>query len=186
MNKILLVITIIVSFIIGWSFKGMIDNPSITYGDTITSVTIYNDTTIYTVNNINTKKLETIYVEKPIEIDTSAILQAYYNKYTYSSFINDTNVSISINDTVSQNSIVGRSINYKINKSNTIITKNINNYIKKNGFFIGVSTTTDLNKINSFTPSFIYTNKKRSAISAGYDLLNKNIFAGIYYKIEKK
>jgi len=84
--------------------------------------------TVYNTDTIYKEKLDTIIFTDSIPVlptkeDTLRILSRYFAKFVYTGTIADSSVNIVIKDTISQNTIVGRSVSYKLLKPQTIINE---------------------------------------------------------------
>ncbi|MDI1233186.1 MAG: hypothetical protein PSX81_02765 [bacterium] len=99
--------------------------------DTTIAITHFTDSTSHVINNINYYVTKTITTNIPAVIDTQAVLKDYYSKKTGSNNYRDSNMSITVFDTLFKNSIVGRGLNYKILRPNTTIEKTITNTVTK-------------------------------------------------------
>lgn len=64
----------------------------------------------------------------PIEIDTSAILKDYFAKHYYTRTWEDTLLTVTLQDVISQNTPTSNIFTYKILRPQTIVTNITNNY----------------------------------------------------------
>jgi hypothetical protein len=89
--------------------------------------TVYSDTTIYKTEYVPKYiKVPGAVVEIPADIDTTAILKDYYQKYYYEDIVNDIDgegSTATIMDTISTNRIISRRTKFDIR--NKIITETI-------------------------------------------------------------
>jgi len=132
-----------------------------------------------------------IYVPVPISVDTLAILTDYYAKRVYIDTLKlaDSLGYIVINDTVSQNSLLGRLWTAQVNKiqiRETLIVKDL----PKNQVYIGLSGGFDkVNVVNFIGPSLLLKTKsdKIYSIGVGYSASKTiSIQGSIYWKIKLK
>ena len=123
-------------------------------------------------------KLDTVEIA-----DTVEILGNYFASYVYNdSLINDS-LKLWINDSISQNTIQSRQINYNLIYPTKIITNEI--YSPKRQLYGGFNIIGNQNSIQYFGPGLIYTTKKNQAYNLGIGLDNKlkpNLNVGIYWK----
>lgn len=130
-----------------------------------------------------------IYVEVPAKVDTLSILKDYYAKRIYIDTLelNDSMGYITVNDTISENSILGRLWEAQLNK--TTITEQITvKELPKNQVYIGLVGGLDRQNIVNFAgPSVLLKTKsdKIYSIGVGYSG-NKTVSVqgGIYWKIK--
>ena len=130
-----------------------------------------------------------IYVEVPAKVDTLSILKDYYAKRIYIDTLklNDSMGYIVVNDTISENSILGRLWEAQINKT-TITEQIIVKELPKNQVYIGLVGGFDRQNIVNFAgPSVLLKTKsdKIYSIGVGYSG-NKTVSVqgGIYWKIK--
>ena len=144
--------------------------------DTITkwdTVTISN---LVYVPKWNTKT-EIIHDTILANIDTVSILKDYYAKYSYIDTINlDTLGYITINDTITRNSILFRNVQPNLFIPTTTITNTV--YINKREFFGGVSVGSTPTAIQNLNGEILFVNKKRQAYGVGVGI--NNTFTPIY------
>lgn len=95
---------------------------------TITTDTLYKDTVIkkwYKGDSIPYKVIDTFRVEAQ-KVDTAEILKRYFETKAYSDSLRiDTNNYVYIQDTISQNKIIGRGYTAKISEKTIFVTKTI-------------------------------------------------------------
>jgi hypothetical protein len=133
----------------------------------------------------------TIYMAVPVSVDTLAILNDYYAKRVYIGTLKlaDSLGYIVVNDTVSQNSLLGRLWNAQVNKiqiKETLIVKDL----PKNQVYIGLIGGFDkVNIVNFVGPSLLLKTKsdKIYSLGVGYSATKTvSIQGGIYWKIRLK
>lgn len=124
----------------------------------------------------------------PMDVDTLAILQDYYAHYFYEQVIADTNLTVTLNDTVSQNKIMGRGFSYRWLKPTTMIY-NDTTIAAQNKFkmFAGLDVGANLTGDNfSLTPNLKFITKKDALLEIGYDIPNQMPLLGVAIKIRLK
>jgi hypothetical protein len=90
-------------------------------------------------NDIHSYTILTDSVQIPVH-DTIRILSDYSRKYAYSDTINiDTNNVVYIQDTISQNRILGRGFSAKLSEKTIIETRTITPKVK-NALYLGITT----------------------------------------------
>lgn len=169
-------------------------NPTKSHVKTITKTTIKWDTIKDSIPTYIPKYYKKIITIKETDtfwrnVDTSFILKDYFASYIYKdSSINDS-IKIYINDTITQNKIKSRNVNYLI-KYHTITTTITNNiYLNNREFYVGGElgfTTTNLNHILA---GILFKTKKSTIYNLGVGLTNDFqplIKGGFYKKIGKK
>ena len=114
--------------------------------------------------------------------DTILADNNYFKTFIYYKSVNDTNVDINLIDTVSRNSIIGTNLEYKILRPTLVQTINTVNTIQRNKLLIGLQLKGSATSFGA-VPTLIWVTKRDQEISGGYDVINKEIFAGAYLKI---
>ena len=151
-----------------------------TIGDTI----VYQDTTYIPVPYfIDTGSTKYIYMP----VDTSAIIADYLTKKYYSdTLVNDSNLFVAIYDVMQYNSIISRQPVIRffptiITKTNTVVKDPV--LVRKLFAGIGVGRNP---KEFSLTANLMYISKRDNAYSFSYDVLNKDMYVTMYWKIKLK
>ena len=121
-----------------------------------------------------------------IKIDTIEVIGDYFSTYVYTdSLINDS-LKLFINDSITQNKIKSRQVNYNLIYPTTIITKEYPTI--KRALYYGLEIQGNKDQINSFGPKLLYTTKNYHAYSIGLGI-NENMKPvlgfGIYWKFGK-
>jgi hypothetical protein len=133
----------------------------------------------------------TIYVPTPISFDTVQVVNDYYAKRVYIDTLKlaDSLGYIVVNDTISQNSLLGRLWNAQVNKTTikeTLIVKEL----PKNQIYIGLVGGFDKATVVNFAgPSIMLKTKtdKVYSIGVGYSASKVvSIQGGLYWKIKLK
>lgn len=126
-------------------------------------------------------------VEVPVDIDTNAILFAYFTKHFYSDTVtDDTSMSVIINDSVHKNEIFYRKVYFQNLRAKSITTNTTTvTTIKKfswNKVFVGAEIgVLDLKPIVGV--GVMVQNKKDNLVGATYHPFNKGIMVKYYGKI---
>jgi len=133
----------------------------------------------------------TIYVQVPVSFDTLKVVQDYYAKRVYIDTLKlaDSLGYIVVNDTISQNSLLGRLWNAQVNKTTikeTLIVKEL----PKNQVYIGLAGGFDkANVVNFAGPSLLLKTKKDQVYSLGVGYSASKVISlqgAIYWKIKLK
>lgn len=128
---------------------------------------------------------ESIFVDVPLNVDTAAILQRYFNKYAYSQTFSDSSLKAFITDTISQNKIIARSFTYQWLKPVKIENKTENIYTAKKNLFLLGAQTHYVNNTIQLVPQAAWFYNQKIMISAGSSLLapQPNIMIGTLIRI---
>lgn len=122
-----------------------------------------------------------------MDVDTATILREFFTvNYYRDTLKDDTSALIVLNDVVTQNQLGKRVLFYQ-NRRPTAVTTIINQYgeIPRNKVFIGPVVGRSLND-PTFGASILLVGKKSMAYSYTYDVINKDHYLGLYYKINLK
>lgn len=156
----------------------------------IDTVIVPHDTIVYRPGK-NIYHDTTIYVPTPINIDTQNIIKDYYAKRVYIDTLklSDSLGYVIVNDTVNQNSLLGRLWTAQINKvkiNETLIVKEL----PKNQVYFGLTSGFDnQNVVNYAGPSLLLKTKsdKIYSIGVGYSAQKvMSVQGSIYWKIKLK
>jgi hypothetical protein len=158
-----------------------------TIKETIKIDTIQNHIPIYVPKYTERIIIDTIWRNQ--KIDTSKILEDYFALYIYNDTIKKDSISIIINDSITQNKILSRNIDYTFLYTTKIIEIEKTQILNKNEFYSGVSAGFDLNKnLNNIGGELLYRTKKSQAygLGIGFNPQNNqpNISGKIYFKIK--
>jgi hypothetical protein len=157
---------------------------------TIDTVTIVKTKTVYKDGRTIWRD-KPIYVELPTKIDTTEVLNDYYAKYTFKDTLRlDDNLgTVNVTDTISQNKIVARTWNCKINQK-IIYDVTIVKELPKVQLYVGGTAGFDkVNVVNFIGPSVLLKTKQDHIYSLGVGYgINKAVCVqgGIYWKIRLK
>ncbi len=141
-----------------------------------------------TINNHTLLPAQSIAEPIPQNIDSAAIARMYYTENIYQQESADSNVHISITDTIARNMIKGRKLTYKLIRP-VKIEQTINNvYASKKKFelFAGIHGGCSLTGIRSIGPEAIFIQNDNRAYSLNYNFIDKSINAGMAWKISLK
>jgi hypothetical protein len=159
-----------------------------------TNITITKTDTVYAVSYkevptyIPKWKTKTEYIhDTTTVIDTAYVVGDYYSIYSYKdSLITDT-LKLHINDSVCQNKIKNRSINYTL--TYPIITTTTTVIQNKNEFYVGLGLVGSRTGINYFGPELLLRTKKKDVYGIGVGIdgnLKPNLSLRTYWKIGRK
>ncbi len=145
-----------------------------------TSITIiqYIDSSTHVINQLSQVRYKNLQGNRPSMIDTQSLISKFFTKRVTQNTYRDSNLSITVFDTLCQNSLLGRSLNYKIFRPSTITTKTI--YRKDRGLYVGATY---------FPSTGVYPNVsyafKNWQLGAGIVNINKQSipFFNLQYKI---
>lgn len=185
-NIVITVLVLIVAYKFLFPTQIEVEKPVIT---TITKtdtafVTVKEEVPVY-VPEIH-RVIDTVYV--PIDVDTLAVVEDYFREYIYTDTLQVDSLGIGIvEDTVTQNRIVSRSVNwdYKI----PIITETVTTTIqlppvKKNQIYLGATMNVDPLGINYIGPNLGFRSKNGTFITGGVGLTESGLgySFGMHYK----
>ena len=122
-----------------------------------------------------------------VNVDTNAILSDYYAKYYFVDTLSlDTLGYVLVEDTVTQNKIASRKVNYKVNIPKITIEKTI--YVNEREFYYGLGLAGNPKLLNYLGAEMLYRTKKKQAYGLGVGV-NQNfqpvITGRIFWKIGK-
>ena len=129
---------------------------------------------------------KTIHDTVKLSIDTALILEDYFATYAYIDTVDADSIELVIFDTISQNKILSRSIDYSLIYPTTTITKE--KIINKREFYIGFGLYGNKSQINYLGSEFMLRTKKKQAYGVGIGLNNEfQPVAGfkMYWKLGK-
>jgi hypothetical protein len=119
-------------------------------------------------------------------IDTAAILKDYYSINYFEDYQEFDSLTLTIRDSISQNRIYTRSLEYKIAYPTKTITKEI--YKNKREFFTGLGIAGNQEQIQYFGGELLYKNKKKQIFGVGIGInqnLAPTLSSRIYWKLGK-
>ena len=101
-------------------------------------------------------------------IDTNAILEDYFASYVYSDIQNFDSIKIEIQDTISENKIVSRSVKYSMLYPTITITNT--KYINRHEFYLGLGFAGSTQRLSFAGLQFNYKDKKRNLFGIGFGI----------------
>ena len=117
----------------------------------------------------------------PADIDTLSILKDYYTKYFYSDIIDlDSLGTITIDDTISKNSIVWRKVKPSLYIPTTTITRD--SLISKNEFYYGFGLAGNREQFSYVGGELLYRSKRKKIIGAGIGI-NQNLQPNVSFRM---
>ena len=113
---------------------------------------------------------DTIEIHDTIPIDTTSILEDYFSSYAYTDTLKTDSVTFVINDTISQNKIQSRGINYSLVYPTTIITKE--SVVNKRELYIGFGLGGNKQQLSYVGSELLLRNKKQRIYGVGLGINN--------------
>lgn len=120
-----------------------------------------------------------------VPVDTNAILQDYFTTYFYQDTTKLDSITITIQDSVSQNKIQSRSLSYELLFPRTTITDKI--YINNREFYWGLSLQGTPQQIEYIGGELLYRGRNQKAYSLGIGLNQdmKPVLSGkLYWQLD--
>lgn len=187
-RTIIIAVLIIVVLLLRWCNPKTQPEPIV-----ITKTEVKWDTITKVINNYVPKwkdritiHTDTVWRENNQNIDTAEILKDYFASYYYSDVISNDSVTITINDTITENKIKVRNIKYDILYPTITITNET--VINVREFYAGIGvggTTTNFTYIGA---EGLFKSKKRTAIGLGVGInrnFNLALMGKFYWKLGK-
>ena len=163
-----ILVSCICSFISGcdWGRMKYIGRPGQEPSGTITKVETRFDTVerLVKIPGKSFTRIDSVFVATNQTIDTAAILKQFNYAYLVSDTFRNSELAIVTLDSVYQNQITARSLQYKILRPDSIITKEITSYRNRLYAGIGLVSSTQLTGLN---PKILFTHKQGIALDAG-------------------
>jgi hypothetical protein len=113
---------------------------------------------------------DTIEVHDTIPTDTLSILEDYFATYAYTDTLKKDSVTFVINDTISQNRILSRGINYSLVYPTKIISTE--REVNKRELYIGFSLGGDKQQLSFVGSELMLRNKKERIYGVGLGINN--------------
>ena len=113
---------------------------------------------------------DTIEVHDTIPTDTASILKDYFETYAYTDTLKTDSVTFVINDTISQNKILSRGINYSLVYPTTIISTE--REVNKRELYIGFGLGGDKQQLSFVGSELMLRNKKEQIYGVGLGINN--------------
>lgn len=101
----------------------------------------------------------------PADVDTSAILQAYYDFHVYTRTWNDSSLVVTLRDVISENRVFDSWFDYKITRPQTIINNTTVNYSYSRYIYLGGTITYPDAEWSNMAVFFAF---KQGLFGAGY------------------
>lgn len=179
---LIIVLVIIILLMRECSGGKTVTTPRIERDTVVEYVTVTKETKVYVpkIVRIKTIKIDTF----TTPIDTAAILADYLAEKYYDDEQDLDSLILTISDTVTQNSIVGRQIRYTLKYPTQTIT--LKEYINQRELYYGVGL--DVSTLNYFGGELFYRTKKSQGYGLGIGInnkLNPVIMGRLYWKLGK-
>lgn len=116
----------------------------------------------------------------PSDVDTGAILKAFFRELTYLDSLENDTVKIVLKEVVTQNTVISRDIRWQMKLPLTTITNK--HYKKSAGLFAGGA----LNNQNQISGMVGYLNNKDLFFFGSYEPYNRQWSAGVMVPIKKR
>ena len=126
---------------------------------------------------------DTIEVHDTIPIDTTSILEDYFATYAYTDTLKKDSVTFVINDTISQNRILSRGINYSLVYPTKIISTE--REVNKRELYIGFGLGGDKQQLSYLGSELMLRNKKERIYGVGLGI-NQNFEPILTFKMSWK
>ena len=126
---------------------------------------------------------DTIEVHDTIPIDTASILEDYFKTYAYTDTLKEDSVTFVINDTISQNRILSRGINYSLVYPTKIIQTE--REVNKRELYVGFGIGGDRQQLSYAGSELLLRNKKERIYGVGLGI-NQNFEPILTFKMSWK
>ena len=126
---------------------------------------------------------DTVEVHDTIPVDTLSILEDYFATYAYTDTLKKDSVTFVINDTISQNRILSRGIDYSIVYPTTIIQTE--REVNKRELYIGFGLGGDKQQLSYLGSELMLRNKKERIYGVGLGI-NQNFEPILTFKMSWK
>ena len=126
---------------------------------------------------------DTVEVHDTIPVDTLSILEDYFATYAYTDTLKKDSVTFIINDTISQNRILSRGIDYSIVYPTTIIQTEPG--VNKRELYIGFGLGGDKQQLSYLGSELMLRNKKERIYGVGLGI-NQNFEPILTFKMSWK
>lgn len=108
-------------------------------------------------------------------VEKDSVIQDYFNSHVYSFTQRDSNIYLNIVDTISENRVTGRSLEYKLLRPVTVLALK-----QKNKLYLGMYVS-NLDGTVAFAPSVSFSHN--NLLLTGYYHSNNTFGVGVGYKI---
>jgi len=105
------------------------------------------------------------------KIDTLTILKDYFSTYVYRDVIERDSLTLTISDSISQNKILSRNIQYELLYPTVTLTQT--EFINRREFYFGIGAAGTRTQLNYVGAQFLYRSKKKQAFGLGVGLDNQ-------------
>ena len=126
---------------------------------------------------------DTVEVHDTIPVDTLSILEDYFATYAYTDTLKKDSVTFVINDTISQNRILSRGINYSLVYPTKIISTE--REVNKRELYIGFGLGGDKQQLSYLGSELMLRNKKERIYGVGLGI-NQNFEPILTFKMSWK
>jgi hypothetical protein len=130
------------------------------------------------------ERIDTIIIRDtlPAIIDTAAILQKYFAYYTYSRSWNDSLLSVSLTDVITENKVMDSQFSYRILRPQEIINNTNISYSYSKYIYLGLQSNLFDLRYSSFSGFVAFP---RLLVGGGYILYQKAPSLTIAWKVAK-
>ena len=126
---------------------------------------------------------KTIHDTVQFDIDTASILEDYFSTYSYIDTVDADSINLIIFDTISQNKIISRGIDYSLIYPTTTITKE--RVINEREFYVGFGIGGSKSQISYLTSELTFRTKKKQIYGVGLGI-NSNLEPILGFKMSWK
>ncbi len=126
---------------------------------------------------------KTIHDTVKLTIDTASILEDYFATYAYIDTVDADSIDLIIFDTISQNKILSRSIDYSLIYPTTTITKE--RIVNEREFYVGFGIGGNKSQISYLTSELMFRTKKKQMYGIGLGI-NSNLEPILGFKMSWK
>jgi len=126
---------------------------------------------------------DTVEVHDTVPVDTLSILEDYFATYAYTDTLKKDSVTFVINDTISQNRILSRGINYSLVYPTKIISTE--REVNKRELYIGFGLGGDKQQLSYLGSELMLRNKKERIYGVGLGI-NNNFEPIVTFKMSWK
>ena len=126
---------------------------------------------------------DTVEVHDTVPVDTLSILEDYFTTYAYTDTLKKDSVTFVINDTISQNKILSRGINYSLVYPTKIISTE--REVNKRELYIGFGLGGDKQQLSYLGSELMLRNKKERIYGVGLGI-NQNFEPILTFKMSWK
>ena len=126
---------------------------------------------------------DTVEVHDTVPVDTLSILEDYFATYAYTDTLKKDSVTFVINDTISQNKILSRGINYSLVYPTKIISTE--REVNKRELYIGFGLGGDKQQLSYLGSELMLRNKKERIYGVGLGI-NQNFEPILTFKMSWK